>query len=103
MTGAELVALLKSEAGFFASLPDLKEAILYGSALKEKELTADADLLLVPSRDLSEGEKIDLRQSVWSHFKEQIPVMLEVVTPTAELDEAALVANGVPTETVFSR
>ena len=103
MTSVELVALLKAESAFFASLPSVKEAVLYGSALQEPELKDDADLLVIPARELSEGEKVDLRQAVWTHFKDRLPVMLEVVTPTPELDKGTLAAGKVPTETVYSR
>ncbi len=103
MTQPELIAMLKSESAFFASLPDVLEAVLYGSALQEQELNDDVDLMIVPSREMPEGEKIDLRQAVWAHFKDRLPVMLEVVTPTAELNPEALVAAGVPRESVYQR
>lgn len=103
MTSTELKALLVGERAFFQGLADLKSAVLYGSALVEGELKEDVDLLLVPGRELSGGEKIDLRQAVWERFKGKLPVMLEVVTPTAELSPETLAASGVPTEEIFSR
>lgn len=103
MIPAELIALLKGENAFFASLPDIREAFLYGSALQEKEIHDDVDLMIVPAREMPEGEKIDLRQVVWAHFKDRLPVMLEVVTPTAELNLETLAAAGVLRETVYKR
>lgn len=102
MTNLELLDILKSDADFFASLPEVQEAVLYGSALMQLDLTDDADLLVIPSRDLSEGEKIDLRQAVWEHFKDKLPVMLEVVTPSEEVSKEKLAAAGVPMEIIFS-
>lgn len=101
MTSAELISAFKTERPFFDTLHDLQEALLFGSALQEKELSADVDLLLVPARELSEGEKIDMRQAVWTHFKDRLPVMLEVVTPTEEVSKEALASKGVPTESVY--
>lgn len=101
MTSPEFLALLKSEAPFFAEQPDIAEAYVHGSALAEAELTADADLLIVPKRELSMGEGIDLRQAVWAHFKAQVPVMLEVRVADAELSPAILKEKGVPVERVY--
>lgn len=103
MTSLEALDIFKSETGFFASLSDVQEAILYGSALKEIELTGDVDLLLVPSREMSEGEKIDLRQQVWDRFKGKLPVMLEVRTPDVGLSKETFEAKGVAMETVYRR
>lgn len=103
MTSLEAIDLLKTDASFFASMPDVQEAVLYGSALKEIDLKDDVDLLIVPSRELSEGEKIDLRQRVWERYKGKLPVMLEVRAPDAGLSKAALEAAGVPMETVYRR
>lgn len=103
MTTAELKAIFAADRAFFVGLADVQEAILYGSALTEGELTEDADLLIVPAREMTEGEKVDLRQVVWERFKGKLPVMLEVVTPSDELSKASLAAKGVPMEAVFSR
>lgn len=103
MTSLEAIDLLKTDASFFASMSDVQEAILYGSALKEIDLNDDVDLLLVPSRELSEGEKIDLRQQVWGRYKDQLPVMLEVRMPDSGLSKASLEAAGVPMEIIYRR
>lgn len=95
--------MLKTERAFFDTLPDLQEAVVYGSALMETELKRDIDLLLIPAGDLSEGEKVDLRQAVWERFKDRLPVMFEVVTPSAELSKETLAAKGLPMETVYAK
>lgn len=103
MTSAELAALFRSDAAFFEALPDLREAVLYGSALQEAEITSDADLLIVPSRELSGMEKVELRQQIWTRFKDRIPVMFEVACEEPGRSKADLAASGVPLETVYVR
>lgn len=95
--------MLKTERAFFDTLPDLQEALVYGSALMETELKDDIDLLLIPAGDLSEGEKVDLRQAVWEHFKDRLPVMFDVVTPTAERSKETLSAKGAATVVVYAK
>jgi len=95
MNTQELITLLKAEEAFFASVPDIKEVILYGSALREETLTDDIDLLILPSREMSEGEKVDLRRRVWEHFKEAVPVMVDVQVSSEELSKELLASRGV--------
>lgn len=103
MAPNELISLVTAEHAFFASLPDLKEALLYGSALAEKELSDDVDIMLIPTRELSEGEKVDMRQTVWEHLKDKLPVMLEVVTPSTDFSEERIVADKIPYMSVYRR
>lgn len=103
MTTSELRDILKADAAFFASLPDLQEVVLYGSALLEKEIQDDIDLLLVPVREMPEGEKVELRMAVWERLKVKMPVMLEVVTPTADVSKEAFAARSIPSETIYLR
>ena len=103
MTPKELVLIVTAENAFFASLASLQEAILYGSALEEEELTGDVDIMLIPSGEMPEGEKVDLRQAVWERFKGKLPVMLEVVTPTADFSRESIDAGKIPYMTVYQR
>jgi hypothetical protein len=103
MAPNELISLVTAEHAFFASLTDLREALLYGSALAEKELSDDVDIMLIPARELSEGEKVDLRQAVWEHLKGKLPVMLEVVTPTADFPQEKIVTDKIPYMSVYRR
>jgi hypothetical protein len=103
MTTPELRDILTSEAAFFASLPDVQEVLLYGSALLEKEIAGDIDLLVIPAREMSEGGKVELRQAIWERLKIKMPVMLEVVTPTADLSKDAFAARKIPSESIYRR
>lgn len=103
MTSAELSALIVSEKDALAALPDLQEVILYGSALLENELKDDANLLVIPARVMTEGEKVDLRQAVWSIFKDRVPVMLDVVAASEEFDVPVLAERHIPMRIVFTR
>lgn len=103
MTTAELRDIFKADAVFFATLPDVQEVLLYGSALLEKEITDDIDLLIIPSREMPEGEKVELRMAVWEHLKGKMPVMLEVVTPTADISKEAFAVRSIPSETIYIR
>lgn len=103
METTELIDLLKGEKEFYEDLSDLAEVVLYGSAMSEEEIAGDIDLLLIPSREMSESEKVDLRQIVWEHLKDRVPVMLEVQTPKEGLTKEALSSNGVQMNSVFSR
>lgn len=101
METAELIDLLKGEKAFFEGMPDIAEVVLYGSAMEEKEVASDVDLLVIPSREMSESEKVDLRQKVWEKLKGLVPVMLDVQTPKEGLGKSALSAKGVKMTSVF--
>lgn len=103
MNTQELIALFQGEKEFFASMPDLKEVVLYGSALQEETLTDDVDLLIVPSREMSEGEKVDLRQKVWERFKDKFTVMVDVQVSTEELNKDLLASRGVKLHPVYTK
>lgn len=103
MTQKELIQLLRGEEAFFSSLADLKEAVLYGSALQEDELSHDVDLLLVPARELAPGETTELRQAVWERLKDRLPVPLEVNAASGDMTPGALASRGIPALAVFER
>lgn len=102
MNAQELIQLFKGEQDFFAGLADLKEVVLYGSALVEDEIRTDINLLVIPSRDMGEGEKVDLRQEIWSKFKDRVSVMLDVQVASDELSRATLDERGVAIEPIYS-
>ena len=98
-----LLQLLETEKDFFAGLADIKEVVLYGSALSEDDIRHDIDLLLVPSREMSEGEMIDLRQEVWTKFKDRVPVVLDVQVSNDRLNKVVLSGNGVELKPIYTR
>lgn len=103
MENAELITLLKGRKAFFDGMPDVAEIVLYGSAMEEKEIAGDVDLLVIPSREMSESEKVDLRQKVWEELKGELPVPLEVQAPKEGLDKESLSARGVRMTSIYSK
>lgn len=103
MDTATLIEKLKGEKAFFEGMPDIKEVILYGSAHAEKEIASDIDLLIIPDREMSEAERVDVRQQVWEKLKDEMPVMLEVRTPKDDLTKEALTEKGVPMTSVYAK
>jgi len=103
MRSKELIALFEGEKDFFSGLDDLKELVLYGSALLEDELAQDVDLLVIPARELSGIASVELRQRIWEHLKDRLPVALDVQAERPDLDKASLASAGVRATSVFSR
>lgn len=103
MNATELIELLKEEQGFFEEVSEIAEVVLYGSALSEAEPSDDVDLLVIPARELSESEKVDVRQKVWERFKDRVPVALDVQMPREGLTKGELSARGVRTASVFQK
>jgi predicted nucleotidyltransferase len=103
MDTTELITLLKGEKEFFESQSDIAEIILYGSALSEEEITEDIDLLIAPSREMLPGELVDLRQLIWEHLKDQLPVALDVQAVRDDLNKETLSLSGAEIELIFAR
>jgi len=103
MNKAELVEILKGEKEFFSSLSDIKELVLYGSALLEDDISTDINLLILPAREMSEGERVDIRQKVWEKLKEKLPVMLDVQSSSEELNKKTLSEKGILMEPVYTQ
>jgi predicted nucleotidyltransferase len=103
MNKTELVEILKGEKELFDSLADIKEVVLYGSALLEDEIATDINLLILPSREMSEGEKVDLRQKLWERLKDKLPTMLDVQTVSEELSRKGLSEEGILMEPVYTQ